>query len=158
MAKAQDDGSLKEADHINQIRDILLGPQKRDYDQKFDSTLADIRKSREESRQRSDELEGALKAEIATLQRALDQQTRQLSTTIQEQTAKLQQLISQNEEKIRSVKEQLSKDIESHVAALRDGKVSRDVMAELLQELALKLKGVEIVGELRKATRKGQGD
>ena len=158
MAKASDDGSLKPADHIDQIRDILLGPQRRDYDQKFESTIADIRKSREESRQRADELEGALKAEIAALQRALDQQSRQLSTTIQEQTAKLQQLISHNEEKIRSVKEQLSRDLETHVTALGDGKVSRDVMAELLQELALKLKGVEIVGELRKATRKAQGD
>ncbi len=42
MAKTPDDGSLKDGDNINQIRDILLGPQKRDYDQKFDRAFADV--------------------------------------------------------------------------------------------------------------------
>ncbi len=151
MAKTPDDGSLKDGDHINQIRDILLGPQKRDYDQKFDRAFADLRSAKEESQARSEELEASLKSEIAALQRVVDQQARQLSTTLSEQTAKLHT-------EIRSVKEQLSKDLETHVAALSDGKVSREIMAELLQELALKLKGVGIVESLHKTARKAQGD
>jgi hypothetical protein len=176
MAKASDEASLNGADHINQIRDILLGPQRRDYDQRFEQTLADIKSARDEARVRSEQIEGTLKAEIASLQRALDQQARHISATLLEQTAKLQQLITQTDEKtrtdhqhqleemrvkleteMRSTKDQLSRDLEAHAATLRDGKVSRDMLAELLQELAIKLKGVEIVTELRKAARKAQG-
>ncbi len=175
MGKTTNDGSLKDANQITQIRDILLGPQKREYDEKFERSFVELKNAREELRTRSDELEDSFKAEIAALQHTFEQQIKRLSAMAEEQAAKLQQLVADTEEKIRadhkrdldgtrtklqsemrSMKEQLTEELESHVAALSNVKVSRDAMAELLQEVVLKLKGVEIVEELQKAAQGGE--
>ncbi len=163
MAKTPDDGAEAIPDHnIEQIRDIIFGPQKRQYDQRFERLTADLRKHQEEARAHTDE-------RFETLQKRSDGN---LANAVTEFTAKLQKLSDLNtalqreltetkskvQADIRSVREQLSSELDAQVAALREGKVSREDMAELLQAMAMKLKGVEVLEELRRAARKKSGE
>lgn len=151
MAKLPDDGSSKIPDHIEQIREIIFGAQKRDYDQRFAKIIADLDRYKEDTRTKAEEMEGSLKADIEARHRSLEQEIHQLAQKIQEELADTK---SKLRSEARVLREQLSSEIESQVSALRDSNVSREAMAELLQELAMKLKGIEVLEELTKAARK----
>lgn len=162
MAKPPDDASRNDPNNIDQIRDIILGPQKRQTDQRFEQITADLRRSQEESRTASREIRENLSQEVARLQKLLDQTQAALRA---EMSAKIQQLeaalVSARDElaatrakhqsEIHLLKEEFSKELEHQVADLRESNVSRETMADLLQELAVKLKRVEFLEELTNA-------
>jgi hypothetical protein len=162
MAKPPDDASRNDPNNIDQIRDIILGPQKRQTDQRFEQLTADLRRSQEESRTASREIRENLSQEVARLQKLLDQTQTALRA---ETSAKIQQfeaaLASARDElaatrakhqsEIHLLKEEFSKELEHHVTDLRESNVSRETMADLLQELAVKLKRVEFLEELTNA-------
>ncbi len=162
MAKQPDDASRNDPNNIDQIRDIILGPQKRQTDQRFEQITADLRRSQEESRAASSEIRENLSQEVARLQKALDQTQAALRG---EMSAKIQQLEAalasardelaatraKHQSEIHLLKEEFSKELEHHVTDLRESNVSRETMADLLQELAVKLKRVEFLEELTNA-------
>lgn len=191
MAKQPEDGVPKTSDHIDQIRDIIFGPQKREYDERFEQVMAELQRSRNESSARADELREKLEEKITAGLNTLDQAIRQLSAKLQSENANLQKQIGKQEDKlnaditaltqrvdkdnaavrqdivdtrskiqteVRNTKEELSKNLDTQSSALRETKVSRDVMAEMLQEIAMKLRGVEVLEELKKAARKKPGE
>ncbi|MCC6397753.1 MAG: hypothetical protein IT282_12105 [Bacteroidetes bacterium] len=162
MAKQPDDASRNDPNNIDQIRDIILGPQKRQTDHRFEQIAADLRRSQEESRAASSEIRENLSQEVARLQKALDQTQAALRG---EMSAKIQQLEAalasardelaatraKHQSEIHLLKEEFSKELEHHVTDLRESNVSRETMADLLQELAVKLKRVEFLEELTNA-------
>ena len=162
MAKPPDNGSQRSPDHIEQIRDIILGPQKRQYDQRFEQMATDLHKHQAEARAHTDERCDALQKRF---EEKLAGATADLTARLQklsDANAGLQQELHAAETKlhsaVRAVREQVSTELNTHVSALRDTKVSKETMAELLQELALKLKEVEVFEELKKAVRKEPGE
>ena len=162
MAKPPDDASRNDPNNIDQIRDIILGPQKRQTDQRFEQLTADLRRSQEESRTASREIRENLSQEVARLQKLLDQTQAALRAEI---SAKVQQLEAalasardelaatraKHQSEIHLLKDEFSKELEHHVTDLRESNVSRETMADLLQELAAKLKRVEFLEELTNA-------
>jgi phage host-nuclease inhibitor protein Gam len=191
MSKQPDDGVPKTSDHIEQIRDIIFGPQKREYDERFEQVIAELQRSRNEFSARADEMRDRLEEKITSGLNALDQGIRQLSAKLQAETADLQKRLQRAEEKlntditalsqrvdqnntalrqdladtrsrlqteVRTTRDELSKNLDVQSSSLRETKVSRDVMAEMLQEVAMKLRGVEVLEELKKAARKKPGD
>lgn len=191
MAKQPDNGGPKTSDHIEQIRDIIFGPQKREYDERFEQVIAEIRRSRSDSSARMDELRASLEERMTAGMSALDQAIRQLSARVDSETTHLQKQLDKAEQKLntdiaalthrvdqensalrhdiadsrsklqaemRNAREELTKNLDTQSSELRETKVSRDVMAEMLQEVAMKLKGVEVLEELKKAARKKPGE
>jgi len=162
MAKPPDDASRNDPNNIDQIRDIILGPQKRQTDQRFEQLTADLRHSQEESRTASREIRENLSQEVVRLQKLLDQTQAALRAEI---SAKVQQLEAalasardelaatraKHQSEIHLLKDEFSKELEHHVTDLRESNVSRETMADLLQELAAKLKRVEFLEELTNA-------
>ena len=162
MAKPPDDASRNDPNNIDQIRDIILGPQKRQTDQRFEQLTADLLRSQEESRTASREIRENLSQEVARLQKLLDQTQAALRAEI---SAKVQQLEAalasardelaatraKHQSEIHLLKDEFSKELEHHVTDLRESNVSRETMADLLQELAAKLKRVEFLEELTNA-------
>jgi uncharacterized protein YicC (UPF0701 family) len=58
---------------------------------------------------------------------------------------------------LRATRDQLAGELEKNVSALRDSSVARESLAELFQELALKLRKHDVLEEFRNAVRTGEG-
>ena len=168
MAKLPDDASQNPHDNIDQIRDILLGPQKRQNDQRFDQITSDLQKAREEAKTSAKDLREGIGQESAKLQQLLEQAQAAIRSELEVKVknleaanAALQQDVSGTKAKLQSeiaqVREQLSAELEKNVAALRDSNVSRETMAELLQEMAVRLRKVEFFEELTNAVSRKSG-
>jgi hypothetical protein len=175
MAKSTDATPQAMPDYIEQIRDIIVGPQKREYDQHFERVAGDLRKFQEQAAKHTDERCGALdhafhefsaklRKEAADLQHSFEAKMSSASTdfssklqSANESIASLQRELSETRAKlqseIRMQKEQLITEMESHVSMLRESKVSKDAMAELLQQLAMNLKGVQVLETLQRVVR-----
>ena len=82
----------------------------------------------------------------------VDDPTRILRAVKFEQEELFRQIAS-TEADIRSLYDTLSAELHARVEALRIDKVSAEALAEHLQELAMKLKGVQVLQELHKAAR-----
>jgi hypothetical protein len=187
MAKKPEGGVPTTADHIEQIRDIIFGPQKREYDDRFEQLATELQKTRNEASTHIEELREHIEEKITAGFASLDQAIKQLSAKSQADNTSLRKQIEQTEEKLnadiaalsqrvnesnaalrqdlgdtrsklqadlRGAKEDLTKNIETQSSTLRETKVSRDVMAQMLQEVAMQLRGVEVLEELKKAARK----
>jgi hypothetical protein len=191
MVKQSEDEVPKTPDHIAQIRDIIFGPMKREYDERFGQIVAELKADRDDSITRNEELRARLEEKITAGLNALDQSLSQLSAKMQSDNTSLHQLLEKKEQKLvsdlmaltgrvdennaslrhdlteirtklqadlRSVKEEAARNLETQSSQLRETKVSRDVMAEMLQEVAMKLRGVEVLEELKKAARRKNGE
>jgi hypothetical protein len=167
MAKSQDSGSNQSPDHIDQIRDIIFGPQKREYDQRFDMILAELRRLEKESREQAEEMRGSLESRITAGLGSLEKEIRQIASKLQLEASTLRNEIGQSEKKsesavadarsnfkseLRLTAERLSQELEAGASAARERDVSKEGLAEILEELAMKLKGIDLLGELKKAT------
>jgi hypothetical protein len=191
MATPPTNKPQKPPDHIEQIRDIIVGPVKRQYDLIIEQLKTDFQRRQEEARTRTNELHELVRGEISTNHRSHEQGLQELAARLQQESSNVLELIkkgqvSLNQElvaglqrmseanaalqqelaetktrfqsDIRMLKEQVSAELETHVSAVRDTNVSRDAMAGLLQELAMKLKGTEVLEDLKKAAKKKQGE
>jgi hypothetical protein len=191
MAKQSENGIPRNSDHIEQIRDIIFGPQKREYDERFGQVFAEIKRDREDAVSRIEELRTQMQEKITAGLNALDLNLRQLATKVDTENANIQQLIEKTTRKldneigalsqrleentaslrkdlndtraklqsdIRSAKDDAARSLDAESTLLRETKVSRDVMSEMLHEMAMKLNGIEMLEELKKATTKEPGE
>lgn len=170
--------------NIDQIRDILFGPQLREYDTRCDKLESDISRMQQETVERIEQVKLALSTELRTAVDALDKKLKSLSLTSQNDSSDIRQLVdrlnkkfstgiealdkavdtqtntirqdlSQTREKlqedVRALRTHIFEELERRFSLLREGKVSRDEMAEFMFELGLKLKGSEFVPALKEA-------
>lgn len=180
MAKPTEASAQQAPDHIEQIRDIIFGPQKREYDKQLERISADLHKSQDQAKKHTDErcdsleqslreLSATLRKEVAETQSAFDGKVATMSADFSaklqkanEAIASLQRELAETRAKlqseVRTHRDQLTSQLESHVSALKESKVSRDTMAELLQKMAIDLKGVEVLEELQRSARRKAGE
>ncbi len=96
-------------------------------------------------RQQLDRINKIFSNTIEALDEALDKQTSSLKSELSETRNSLH-------EDVRNLRTYVLEEIERHFSNLRQSKVSRDDMAEILFELGMRLKGAEFVRQLREVT------
>lgn len=104
--------------------------------------------------------------ESVDIRQQLERTNKKISNNIQaldeivyNQTNSLKYELSETRDKlhqdVRTLREQIVQDLDKRFSMLREAKVSRDDVAEILLELGLRLKGTEFISELKKATDNG---
>jgi DNA anti-recombination protein RmuC len=170
--------------NIDQIRDILFGPQLREYDTRFDKIESDLSRLHQETIERVDQVKTAVSTELRTafdsldkrlkslnvssqndvtdIRQLLDRINKKFSTNIEDldkevdrQTTTIREDLSQStgklQEDVRNLRAHIFEELERRFSILREGKVSRDEMAEMMFEVGLKLKKTEFLPELKEA-------
>lgn len=156
----------------NQIRDyngrfekleadlVTLKAETRDrLDQTRDSILTELRamnttleKKLKALDQNQEEEADSIRKEVGRVSQKLTNNVQRLDETIDTQTADLRRdLLAAKDnlhDAMRDLRTQVMEGLEQHVARLQDAKVSRDNMAEILMEMAMRLKGAELLPEL----------
>lgn len=187
MSKLMNDDSAERPEHLEQIRDIIFGPQKREFETRLrqsEEKLEDMKSSLAfaldeltrsltlELRSSVQLLENKLKAlseqsgqERDSSQRHIEQMEnrfdKSLQNTIQTAAEKITSLDmtmkaenNRLRQELTQLKEQIYRDLEARANELIDSKVSREMMAEALIELGMKVKAGERLSELKLITQK----
>ncbi|MBD2181697.1 hypothetical protein [Aerosakkonema funiforme] len=182
MAEITKEEMRERLGNIDQIRDIIFGPQLREYNNRFDKIESDISLVQQEMRDRIDQVRTILSTELRAAVDGLEKKVKSLNLTSQEeindlrqqldrvnkkfsntiealdqtvdnQTSSLREELSQArsklQEDVRSLRAQVFDELERRISVMRDVKVSRDDMAEILFELGMRLKGNEFVPQLK---------
>lgn len=141
----------------------LLQQEMHDYASQVKSVLStEVRAAIDSFEKKLKSLSLTSQEENADLRQQLDRLNRKFSSNLEAldesvdlQTSSLRQDLSQTrdrlQEEVRNLRSQVFDELNNRMAMLREGKVSRDDMAEILFELGMKLKGTEFVPELREA-------
>jgi uncharacterized NAD(P)/FAD-binding protein YdhS len=170
--------------NIDQIRDIIFGPQLREYDNRFDKIESDISLLQQEMRDRIEQVKSVVSTELRSSFDSLDKKLRSISLSYQEEISDLRQQVDrvnkkftnavealdQNvdnqtnslrkelteskaklQEDVRMLRAQVFEELERRLSSVRDVKVSKDDVAEILFELGMRLKGNEFVPQLKQA-------
>lgn len=95
-------------------------------------------------RQVIDRVNKKFSTSIETLDKAVDSQTNAIRSDLSETRTKLQ-------EDTRNLRAQVFEELDKRFSSLKNTKVSRDDMAEILFELGLRIKGTEFAPELKEA-------
>jgi DNA repair ATPase RecN len=122
--KAAATAPVDSAEEVERIRDIIFGPQMRDYDQRFQTVLRDLDRLQEE----------------------IDQLTEQLSEQDRDKTKKLQTL----RRDMRKADDDLRAELRQTAQALTNDKVDRLALGELFIQVGTHLKGGGSLNELLK--------
>ncbi|GET35970.1 hypothetical protein [Microseira wollei] len=185
MAEVTKEALRDRLGNIDQIRDILMGPQLRDYETRLAQVEADLSLLRQDLRDRIEETKSSFAAEIRLTVESLDKKIKAVSLTASEESADLRQLsdrmnkrfsntiealndsvdkqvaslrdeLSESkarlQEDVRNLRDQIFEELDRQFSSLRSGKVSKDDMAEILFEVAMRIKGTEFVRQLKEAT------
>jgi hypothetical protein len=151
LAQVETDLALLRQDVRDRIEDtkIALGTEMRTALESLDKKLKAISlTSTEESadlRVQLDRTNKKLANTITVLNEAIDKQTNALREDLLTARDKLQ-------EDVRTLRNQIFEELDRQFLSLRNGKVSRDDMAEILFELGMRLKGTEFIRQLKEAT------
>jgi trans-2-enoyl-CoA reductase len=190
MSKKTNGEAQNATDNIDQIRDIIFGAQRREYDTRFQKIESDFAAFRQQTSSQLEDIKDALVREIAAAVQSLEKKLKLLGTSTQEENTALRKLLEQTEKKfsanlttltqetsdeasairkevsdtrgklqqeIRALRDQIYQDLNTHISSLEDAKVSRESLSEILFELGMKMKGVEMSSELQRAA-KGKAD
>jgi len=173
-------------DHIDQIRDIIFGTQKREYDARFDELeqriTSDVEELRRDIKSLGDKLSERLKDAVESIGKNLknlssaqeteNQHIREL-IAIAERTAagsienvskstiealdalrlRLNESGNELEQEIREVRQELRNELSDRAAKLHDDKLSKEEWGTLLQEIGMRVRGLNMSDELEKATK-----
>jgi DNA anti-recombination protein RmuC len=133
---------------IEQVKTVL-GTELRtaidSFEKKVKSITLNTQEESADLRQQLDRVNRKFSSSIEALDEALDNQT----GSIREELSQTRERLS---EETRTLKTQVFEELDRRFSMLRDVKVSRDDMAEILFELGMRLKGTEFVPELKGVT------
>jgi DNA-binding ferritin-like protein len=168
--------------NIEQIRDILFGPQIREYSSRLDKLESDLSTLRHETRDRIEQLKTSLVAEVRQAITTLDKKVKLVHASAQEETAELRQYGDRLNQKISQGIRQLDESLDKQTSAIRQDltqaqdklqhdlsslqdlvlqslekrfssldvqKASKEDIAEALFELGMRLKGTDVIPQLR---------
>jgi predicted nucleic acid-binding Zn-ribbon protein len=99
MSKKIDGETQKAPDHIDQIRDIIFGAQKREYEHRFEQLESDLASFREGLQKQFDELNDVFAGQLANAVQSFDKRMKLLTTTGQDDTANLRKQVEQADKK-----------------------------------------------------------
>ncbi|MEG5001026.1 hypothetical protein [Microcoleus sp. B4-D4] len=133
---------------IEQIKTVLSAEMKVAIDsleKKVKSLTSNTQEENADLRQQIDRVNRKFSSSIESLDEAIDNQT----SSIRDELSQTRERLS---EETRTLKTQVFEELDRRFSMLRDVKVSRDDMAEILFELGMRLKGTEFVPELKGVT------
>jgi DNA anti-recombination protein RmuC len=149
--KIDSDLSMMQQDmqaRIEQVKTVL-GTEMRtaidSFEKKVKSITLNTQEDSADLRQQLDRVNRKFSSSIEALDEALDNQT----GSIRDELSQTRERLS---EETRTLKTQVFEELDRRFSMLRDVKVSRDDMAEILFELGMRLKGTEFVPELKGVT------
>lgn len=132
-------------DRTEQVKTVLSTEMRAGIDaleKKFKSLNLNTQEEVADIRQQIDRVNRKFSSSMETLDEALDKQTNSIRDELSQTRERLQ-------EDVRSLKNQVFEELTRRFSVLRDEKVARDDMAEILFELGMRLKGTEFVPELK---------
>jgi DNA anti-recombination protein RmuC len=130
---------------LEQVKLVLTTELRTAFDsveKKFKSLSTTTQEESADMRQQLDRMNRKFSTSIESLDEAIDSQTSSIRSDFSQSRDQLQ-------EEIRSLKTQVLEELDRRFSVLREVKVSRDDMAEILFELGMRLKGSEFVPELK---------
>lgn len=149
--KIDSDLSMMQQDmqaRIEQVKTILSGEMRTaidSFEKKIKSITLNTQEESADLRQQIDRVNRKFSSSIEALDEAIDSQT----SSIRDELSQTRERLS---EETRTLKTQVFEELDRRFSMLRDVKVSRDDMAEILFELGMRLKGTEFVPELKGVT------
>jgi DNA anti-recombination protein RmuC len=149
--KIDSDLSMMQQDmqtRLEQIKTVLSGEMRAavdSFDKKIKSITLNTQEESADLRQQIDRVNRKFSSSIEALDEAIDNQTSSLRDELSQTRDRLS-------EESRTLKTQVFEELDRRFSMLRDVKVSRDDMAEILFELGMRLKGTEFVPELKGVT------
>jgi hypothetical protein len=149
--KIDSDLSMMQQDiqaRIEQVRTVLSTEMRTAVDsleKKIKSITLNTQEESADLRQQIDRINRKFSSSIEALDEALDSQT----GSIRDELSQTRERLS---EETRILKTQVFEELDRRFSMLREVKVSRDDMAEILFELGMRLKGTEFVPELKGVT------
>ncbi len=149
--KIDSDLSMMQQDmqtRTEQIKTVLSGEMRAaidSFEKKIKSITLNTQEESADLRQQIDRVNRKFSSSIEALDEAIDSQT----SSLREEVSQTRDRLS---EETRTLKTQVFEELDRRFSMLRDVKVSRDDMAEILFELGMRLKGTEFVPELKGVT------
>ncbi|MEG4395721.1 hypothetical protein [Microcoleus sp. BROC3] len=146
--KIDSDLSMMQQDmqaRIEQVKTVLSGEMRAAVDsleKKVKSLTSNTQEESADIRQQVDRVNRKFSSSMEALDEAIDNQTSSLRDELSQTRERLS-------EETRTLKTQVFEELDRRFSMLRDVKVSRDDMAEILFELGMRLKGTEFVPELK---------
>jgi hypothetical protein len=166
--------SKKNANNVDQIRDLIFGTQIRDFEEKFDRLEKTLRDSEARVTQTFDEALHKFKKKTERSLEALETKFDHFGATALKERVKFKELIDATDESlqdqlrdhkdefsiklklikenmaddtkkitkdVKRVKQELFETLDGHIAELSNAKISRESMAQMLLDVAMKLQG-----------------
>ncbi|HEY9850862.1 MAG TPA: hypothetical protein V6D28_15450 [Leptolyngbyaceae cyanobacterium] len=120
MAEITKEEMRERLGNIDQIRDIIFGPQLREYDNRFDKIESDISLLQQEMRDRIDQVKTVLSTEIRSAADSVEKKVKSLNVTTQEEIADLRQQLDRITKKFSNTIESLDEAIDNQTNSIRD--------------------------------------
>ncbi|MCT7948517.1 hypothetical protein NG798_01810 [Ancylothrix sp. C2] len=134
-------------DYASQVKSVLsteLRAAIESFEKKLKSLSLSSQEESTDLRQQIDRINRKFTTTIESLDESVDKQINLMREEFSDTRDRLQ-------EDVRSLRNQVFDELNGRLSVMRDAKVSRDDMAEILFELGMKLKGTEFVPELKQA-------
>ncbi|MBD1919624.1 hypothetical protein H6F77_00615 [Microcoleus sp. FACHB-831] len=134
-------------DRVDQVKNVLateLRSSIDSLDNKIKTLNVNVQDENAELRQNIGRVNKKFSTNIETLNETVDQQTNSIRQELSQTREKLH-------EDVRTLRANIFEDLDRRFSMLRDVKVSRDDMAEILFEVGMRIKGIEFVPELKEA-------
>jgi ABC-type transporter Mla subunit MlaD len=132
-------------DRIDEVKNVFsaeLRSLAESLEKRYKTISLNVQEETTDLRQQLDRVNRKFSSNLEALNEAVDTQKELLREELSQTRERLQ-------EDIRSLRTQVFEELEGHFEMLRDVKISKDDMAELLFELGMRLKGTEVVPKLK---------
>ena len=132
-------------DRTEQVKTVLSTEMRaavEALEKKFKNLNLNTQEETADIRQQIDRVNRKFSNSLEALDEAIDKQSNSIRDELSQTRDRLQ-------EDVRSLKNQVFEELTRRFSVLRDEKVARDDMAEILFELGMRLKGTEFVPELK---------
>jgi chromosome segregation ATPase len=171
MSKGSSEGAAEERPiaEVDRIRDIIMGPQLRLYEQQFrrtptqleqlgkqlDELRAALDRQAADQKARTLQLQQEMQQRLDSLERNSTESLKQLETRMESQNADLSAQLRDRSAELRRQSQEMRDEFTKALAAVEDDKASRDHIGGLLVEMGTRLKeqaGIaDLLGKLGKA-------
>jgi len=122
--------------NLDQVRDIIFGPQLREFNRRFEKIESDLSSFQEEMRHRVDEARSVFSGELRAAVESLAKKIRTLSSVVQEEWTDLRQQLERVDKKFTNSLETLSSEVDADTTSLREELMqTRDRLQEDVRNL-----------------------
>lgn len=190
MAELSKEEMRERLGNIDKIRDIILGPKLREYENRFEKLESELSLAKQETKNQIEQVKSTFSTELQATVNSIEKKISNINLNIQNtqedvvetkqqiervnrkiittkealneiidnQTTSLREDLSQTREKLQHdvnhLKDQIFEELEKRFSLLKDVKVSRDDLAEIMFEVGMRMKKRELVTELKEAADK----